>query len=86
MSLAKTNDVALNRALGAALVDCGLVEDYELELDLGEGLTRRSDLVCNLHLDPVRLELMWRTDAGRAEIANYVLTKLNNYGRAIGFL
>lgn len=29
---------------------------------------------------------MWRARTSRAEIANYVLTKLYNYGRAIGFL
>jgi len=29
---------------------------------------------------------MWRTDTTRSEIANYVLTKLFNYGHAIGFL
>jgi hypothetical protein len=30
--------------------------------------------------------VMWRKSTGRAEIANYVLTKLYNYGRAIGLL
>jgi hypothetical protein len=30
--------------------------------------------------------LMWRTKAGRADIANCVLIKLGNYGRAIGLL
>ena len=86
MAVAKTNDVALNKALASALVDCDLIEQFEQEVDLGGGLTRKSDLVCNPHVDPVRLEVMWRTDTTRSEIANYVLTKLFNYGHAIGFL
>ena len=85
-AVAKTNDIALNEALGQALVDCGLIERFAQEIDLGGGLARKSDLVCNLHLDPVRLEMIWRTDTTRSEIANYVLTKLYNYGHAIGFL
>jgi hypothetical protein len=36
--------------------------------------------------EPVRLEVMWRKQTSRAEIANYTLTKLNNYARAIGLL
>jgi hypothetical protein len=85
-AVAQANDVALNRAIGRALVDCGLIERFEQEVDLGGGLTRRSDLVCNPQIDPVRLELMWRRDTTRSEIANYVLTKLFNYGRAVGFI
>ncbi len=86
MVIAQTNDEALNRSVGRALVDCDLIERFEQEVDLGGGLTRKSDLVCNPHIDPVRLEIMWRTDTTRSEIANYVLTKLFNYGRAIGFI
>ena len=86
MAVARSNDIALNRALGRALVDCGLIERFALEVDLGTGLKRTSDLVCNPHLDPVRIEMMWRTDAARSEIANYVLNKLYHYGHAIGFI
>lgn len=86
MAVAQSNDVALNRALGEALIDGGLIEKYGLEIDLGVGLARKSDLVCNPHIDPVRLEMMWRRETTRSEIANYVLTKLFNYGRAIGFI
>lgn len=86
MAIAQDNDIALNEVLGRALVDCELVEQFETEVDLGTGLTRKSDLLCNPHVDPVRLEIMWRADTTRAEIANYVLTKLFNYGRAIGFI
>jgi DNA (cytosine-5)-methyltransferase 1 len=84
--LARDHDSALKQALGRALVDCELIERFEIEVDLGTGLSRRSDLVCNPHIDPTRLEIMWRLDTTRSEIANYVLTKLFNYGRAIGFL
>jgi hypothetical protein len=86
MAVAKTNDIALNGALGRALVDSELVEECKLEVDLGGGLKRKSDLVCNPHTDPIRIEVMWRMDTTCSEIANYVLTKLFNYGRAIGFI
>jgi hypothetical protein len=45
-----------------------------------------ADLYCLKSGEPIRIEVMWRTKAGRAEIANYVLTKLGNYGKAIGVL
>ncbi len=86
MAVAQSNDIALNRAVGRALVACGLIEEFDAEVDLSGGLTRKSDLVCNPHIDPVRIEMMWRLDTTRSEIANYVLTKLFNYGRAIGFI
>ena len=86
MIIAQTHDAALNRVLGIALQRCDLIEQFQTEVDFGAGLKRKSDLVCNAHLDPVRLELMWRKKTSRAEIANYALTKLARYGDAIGFL
>lgn len=86
MTIAKSNDIALNAAIGRALVECELIETFALEVDLGGGLKRKSDLVCDSDVDPVRIEVMWRTDTTRSEIANYSLNKLFNYGRAIGFL
>jgi DNA (cytosine-5)-methyltransferase 1 len=35
---------------------------------------------------PIRIEIMWRSTTSRADIANYVLSKLGNYGKAIGLL
>ncbi len=64
----------------------GLIESFETERDLGTELTFKSDLFCVRAGEPIRLEIMWRTKAGRAEIANYVLGKLGNYGRAIKLL
>jgi DNA (cytosine-5)-methyltransferase 1 len=84
--IASRNDIAVNRAFGAALVAAGLVDDFAPEADLGSGLKRKTDLLCHATASTVRLELMWRRSTGRAEIANYFLTKLFNYGRAIGFL
>ncbi len=83
---ARTNDVALNATLGLALRDCELIQEFTTEVDLGGGLSRKSDLVCDPNGDPVRLEIMWRSETSRSEIANYVLTKLYQYGKAIGFL
>lgn len=49
-------------------------------------MSRRTDIVATSGSGTIRLEMMWRRKTGRAEIANYVLTKLFNYGKAIGYL
>lgn len=85
-AIAASNDVALNRAIADCLKDIGVVVDYKVEQDFGAGLTRRTDIVANTSDSSVRLEMMWRRKTGRAEIANYVLSKLFNYGKAIGYL
>ena len=85
-AIAATNDVALNRALGECLKDIGLIESFEVEQDFGDGLTRRTDIVAKTSTSTIRLEVMWRRKTGRAEISNYALTKLFNYGKAIGYL
>lgn len=86
LSITQNDDQLVNETLGRALVDCNLVYSYKAEVDFGKGLTRRTDLLCETELGEVRLEIMWRKSTGRAEIANYVLTKLFNYGKAIGLL
>jgi DNA (cytosine-5)-methyltransferase 1 len=86
-SIARTNDIACNRALGAALADVGLVETFETERALGgTEFVYASDLYLVRGDEPIRLEVMWRSGTGRADIANYVLGKLGSYGRAIGLL
>ncbi|BAK97760.1 hypothetical protein OBV_05620 [Oscillibacter valericigenes Sjm18-20] len=82
--IAASNDTLLNKALAEALLRANYILDYELEDDFGHGLTRRTDILCITKDVPIRLELMWRKKTGQAEIANYVLTKLYNYGKAIG--
>jgi len=84
--LASTNDIALNRAVGSALLDAGLVTSFETEKDFGKGLSRRTDLLCDSQIGNIRLEFMWRKRTSRAEIANYTLTKIYNYGKALGYL
>jgi len=84
--IASTNDVLLNRALGEALVAAGLIKSYEVEKDFGSGLTRTTDILAQTETTPIRIEVMWRRKSGRADIANYTLTKLANYGKAIGYL
>jgi hypothetical protein len=84
--IARTNDIAANRALGNALVAGGYAGSFETEKDLGTGLTRKSDLFCTTPLGPLRIEVMWRAENRRADIAQYVLTKLRNYAKAIGLL
>lgn len=87
VDITKTNDSLCNRAFGEALVAAGIVENYEVEKNLnGGGTTRRTDLYVEREGMHVRLEFMWRAEVGRADIANYVLTKLVNYGRLTGYL
>lgn len=85
-NIASTNDVQLNRAIAECLKDLGVISDYALEQDFGSGMTRRTDIVATTPASSIRLEMMWRRKTGRAEIANYVLGKLYNYGKAIGYL
>ncbi len=82
--IARNNDIACNRAIGNALIAGGYASRFETERDLGTGLTRKSDLYCETSGDPLRIEIMWRAQNRRADIANYVLSKLRNYARAIG--
>lgn len=58
--IAKDNDALLNTAIADALVDCELIKSYELESNFGEGLKRRTDILCTTDDIPIRLEIMWR--------------------------
>lgn len=84
--IARTDDGLLNRAIGEGLVSTGLVASYETEKPLGTALRYQSDLYVLRRDEPIRIEVMWRTSTGRAEIANYVLTKLGNYAKAVGLI
>lgn len=84
--IASTNDVQVNRAIAECLKTLGVIDDYQLENDFGTGMTRRTDIVATTGGSSIRLEMMWRKRTGRAEIANYALQKLYNYGKAIGYL
>jgi DNA (cytosine-5)-methyltransferase 1 len=86
LEISETNDRLLNDAFGRALLDNGYIDEYSTEQNFGNGLTRRTDLLCKVNGNELRLEFMWRKNTSKAEIANYTLTKLNNYGRAIGFI
>lgn len=86
VAIASGNDRLLNRAIGEALKDAGLIDSYDTEKALGDGLSRCSDIFVECGQGVVRLEVMWRKTTSRAEIANYTLTKLWNYGKAIGYL
>jgi len=84
--LAKTQDGALNRVVGDALRAAGLIDAYEAEDVVGVAQKRTTDLLCTSRDASVRLELMWRAQTSVGEIARYVLEKLYQYGKAIGFL
>ncbi|WP_133251119.1 hypothetical protein [Novacetimonas pomaceti] len=86
VDIATTNDALLNKSLGEALVAARFIESYKVEQDFGAGLTRRTDLLAEISVGRIRIEVMWRKRVGRADIANYTLTKLFNYGKAIGYL
>ena len=85
--IARDSDGLLNKAFGSGLREVGLISGFETERTLGTALKFASNLYCvPMSGGSIRLEFMWRTRAGRADIANYVLTKLGNYGKAIGLL
>lgn len=84
--IARNDDGLLNRAIGEGIVAAELAETYETEKRLGTALRYDSDLYVVRDGLPIRIEVMWRTTTGRAEIANYVLTKLGNYAKAIGLI
>jgi DNA (cytosine-5)-methyltransferase 1 len=83
-SIAENNDSLLNRAVAEALLTAGYISSYLVEQDFGRGLTRCTDVVADSDLGTIRLELMWRKRTSKAEIANYVLTKVWQYGQALG--
>ncbi len=85
-SLASQNDIPLNRAFAEGLKASGLISDYTLEADFGHGLSRRTDISAITKAGSIRLEMMWRRETSKADMANYTLTKLFNYGKALGFL
>lgn len=84
--IARSDDGLLNRAIGEALVGAGLADSYQTEKSLGTTLKFASDIYVVRKGEPIRIEVMWRSTSGRAEIANYVLSKLGNYARAIGLI
>jgi len=83
---AKADDGALNRTIAEALRSAGLIEDFKLEHPVGDAQRRNADVLCKARDTTVRLEFMWRASTNTGEIARYVLEKLYNYGKAIGFL
>ena len=84
--LAKTDDGALNRLVGEALQKAGVIDSYKAEDGIGAAQKRSTDIFCKFGDASVRLEFMWRAQASVGEIAKYVLEKLYQYGKAIGFL
>lgn len=86
LEISRTNDCLLNKSFGKALFDNNYIDDYQVEVNLGEGLTRRTDLLCKKDNEEIRLEFMWRTKTSKAEISNYTLNKLYNYGKALGYI
>ncbi|WP_091564840.1 hypothetical protein [Arthrobacter sp. ok362] len=87
VDIARTKDSWPNRAFGEALLAAGMIEKFTVEKPLAaNGTTRRTDLYVERDGLGIRLEFMWRTAVGRADIANYVAGKLVNYGRLTGYL
>ena len=86
-SIAQKNDGLLNEALAESILAAGLAEGYELEKELKGGVKYYSDFaLTRADGEAIRVEVMWRKETSRAEIANYVLGKLGNYAKAIGLL
>jgi DNA (cytosine-5)-methyltransferase 1 len=87
MSIAQTKDEMVNKAIGESLKNCKIIRDFKIEYPFKGLLDLKTDLFCITdNSENIRLEIMWRTKASRADIAIYVLNKLRNYGKAIGYL
>ncbi|MGW4479403.1 hypothetical protein [Rhodococcus triatomae] len=83
--IASTNDTLINRAIGLALQEAGIITSFAVEKQFGKERKYYSDLHVFLPSgDSVRLEFMWRNSTGSADISNYVLKKLEIYGKSIG--
>ena len=85
VKVTRERDALVNAAIGRALNDAKLVSSFRTERSFGEKTTQRTDLVIETTSGTIRVEMMWRSKVGRADIANYVLQKLAAYGRAIGY-
>lgn len=86
-TIASTNDTAINAAIGRALQAAGIVSSFDPERQFGSDRKYFSDLyVTRPSGEPIRLEFMWRLSTGSADISNYVLKKLELYGKSIGLL
>lgn len=85
--IASKDDGALNRAIGTALKSTGLVTSFEIEKEFGKERKYFSDVYVERDgHNPVRLEFMWRKSTGTAQVSNYVLKKLESYGKAVNLL
>jgi hypothetical protein len=84
--IAQNDDGLLNKAIGKGLLETRIVDSFDTERDLGTELKYYSDVYAVQGGSPLRLEVMWRLETGRAAIANYTLMKLSNYGKAIKLL
>ncbi|MFJ4102493.1 hypothetical protein [Amycolatopsis japonica] len=84
--IAQNDDGLLNQAIAQGLLETGIVDSFETERDLGTDLKFYSDIYAVQSGSPLRIEVMWRLETGRAAIANYTLLKLSNYGKAIKLL
>lgn len=83
---ANNNDKILNKAIGEALINCKLIDNYETEKPLGIYENRRADLSCSKSGNLFNLEMMWRDSISEKDIAKYTLEKLFNYGVMLGLL
>ncbi|GGH36489.1 hypothetical protein [Microbacterium album] len=87
VDIARSHDSLPNRAFGEALRAAGIIDEFVVEKPLvGNGTKRRADLYVERGGIGFHLEFMWRDAVGRADIANYVVGKLANYGKVTGYL
>jgi hypothetical protein len=86
--IATTADIEVNRSIAEALLGAGIIASYELEVPFGNDQSSyRSDILARRSNGmSVRIELMWRKSASPADVSNYVLRKLEIYGKSVGLL
>lgn len=86
LKITQNNDRIANEELGKILEENELVYSSRPEQSFGLNYSVRTDLLCGIEGNYLRLEMMWRTSTTRGEIANYVLQKLLNYASAMGII
>ncbi|EHQ06204.1 hypothetical protein Lepil_1515 [Leptonema illini DSM 21528] len=86
LRIAQDHDTLLNCTFGSGFVAANLATQFDKEVILNGNASLYSDLLVHLpDRTSVRVEFMWRKSATAGAIAQYVLEKLNLYGKALSY-
>lgn len=85
LKIAESNDEVLNKQIASLLSEALNFPNYDTEVCFNDITNRRADVVFFEYDYSYRLEFMWRSYAGIAEISKYTLEKIYNYGEMVGY-